>query len=94
MRRHAKSQVDDPAVADGGGTLRETDFDVVMIEKGLVERKNRLVRRFLGDEEQPSAVRVMTDIQPLGGRRDQLHQVGRQRFRRLDVDAQRADLTL
>ena len=94
VRRQAKSQVDDPAVADGGGTLRETDFDVVMFEEGLIERKNRLVRRFLGDEEQPATVGVLVDLPPLGGRRDQFQQFGRQRFRRLDVDAQRADVML
>src|SRR4051794_40562888 len=63
-----------------------------MFEEDLVQRMDRLVHGLLGNEEQSSAVRVVTQFEPLLWRRDQVQQLGRQALGRLNVDAQRTDV--
>lgn len=92
VRRDGKSQLDHPAVSHDRSTIDEVDVNVVMLEEDLVERMNRLEHGLLGNKEQPSPIRVMTDIEPLPGRRNDVQQIRRQAFRRLDVYSDRPDI--
>ncbi len=93
VRRDRKSQLDNPAVSHGRFAIHEIDVNVVMIEEYLIERMNRLEHGFLGNKKQPSLIRVMTDIEPLPGRRNNVQQIRRQAFRRLDVYSNRSNVT-
>ena len=92
VRRDRKSQLDNPAVSDGRFAIHEIDVNVVMLEEDLVERMNRLEHGLLGNKKQPSPIRVMTDIEPLPGRRNDVQQIRRQAFRRLDVYSNRSNI--
>ena len=64
----------------------------MMFEEELVQRMDRFVHGLLGNEEQSSAVRVISQFEPLLWRRDQVQQLGRQALGWLNVDAQRIDV--
>lgn len=89
--RCRKAQFDHATVPHDGFALGQIDFNIVMFEEDLVQRMDRLVHGLLGNEEQSSAVRVVTQFEPLLWRRDQVQQLGRQALGRLNVDAQRTD---
>ena len=93
MRGDTKTQLHRSSVANLSLAIGEIDFDVVMIEEHVVERIERLVHGLLGNEEQPSSVRVMSDIEPLSRCRDNFQQLGRQAFRRFHIYSNRAYVT-
>ena len=57
-----KPKLDDPAVANDAFAIGQIDFDVVMVEKRLVERIDRFVHGFLCNEEQSSVERVVIEF--------------------------------
>jgi hypothetical protein len=77
----------------GDGSLRgEIDRDVVIVEEFSVERMHGLVDGFLDREHDAPAQRVAVGAEALRRAGDEFEHVRRQRRRRLDVDAERADV--
>src|SRR5262249_12542993 len=93
MRRDAKSQLDHTTVAHNRFALTKTDLHIMMVQEGLIEWIDRFVHGLLGDEEQPSTVRIITYSQPLLRRCNQFQQFRWQWIGRLNVDADGINVT-
>src|SRR5215475_12145523 len=88
--RDGEPDLNDAAVAHDGFTVDKIDLHVVVLEKCLIERIDSLVDSLLGGEKEPTSKRIISDLQPLSRRSDQIHQLRWQALGRLDVDAERA----
>jgi hypothetical protein len=71
----------------------KVDLDVVKIQKIMIERVGRLVDRLLDGEEKLCPQRVVSNRKALAWRGDQLEHVRRQRRGRIDIDADRIQVT-
>ena len=71
----------------------KVDFDVVKIQKLMIERIGRLVDRLLNGEEKLCPQQVVSNRPPLSRCDGQLEHVRRQRRGRFDIDADRIQVT-
>jgi hypothetical protein len=65
VRRDAKSQLDHTTVAHNRFALSKIDLHIMMVQEGLIEWIDRFVHGLLGNEEQPSTVRIIAYSEPL-----------------------------
>jgi hypothetical protein len=94
MRRHAKTDFDHSTIAYDSFAGCKIDLDILMIKKCMIEGMERFIYCFLGHKKEPSCTGILAERQSFSRRCHQLEQVGGQGFSRLDVYAERANITL
>lgn len=85
MGGHAESDIDRAAIAYDCFPAWYVDFDLMVVKKAAIQRKNCLVNSLLGDKEQAATVRITINHCSLTWRCHEVQQIGGQSCGGLDI---------